>query len=129
MNSYSFTEEGIYPITQVVINATGCTDEVTHTVRVEYGTEYYIPSAFTPNADGTNDVFKVEGQLIKNFNLIIFDRWGNEIFTSNDPAMGWNGYNTDGSFAYPEGVYVFRLEMRSSTNEDVVENGSITLFR
>jgi len=129
MNSYSFTDEGIYPITQVVINATGCTDEVTHTVRVEYGTEYYIPTAFTPNADGTNDVFKVEGQLIKSFNLIIFDRWGNEIFTSNDPAMGWNGYNTDGSFAYPEGVYVFRLEMRSSTNRDVVENGSITLFR
>ena len=129
MNSYSFSDEGIYPITQVVINATGCTDEVTHTVRVEYGTEYYIPTAFTPNADGTNDVFKVEGQLIKNFNLIIFDRWGNEIFTSNDPAMGWNGYNTDGSFAYPEGVYVFRLELRSSTNQDFVENGSITLFR
>jgi gliding motility-associated-like protein len=129
MNSYSFTEEGVYPITQVVINATGCTDEITHTVRVEYGTEYYIPTAFTPNADGTNDVFKVEGQLIKNFNLIIFDRWGNEIFTSNDPSMGWNGYNTDGSFAYPEGVYVFRLEMRSSTNQDIVENGNITLFR
>ena len=128
-NTYSFTQEGVYPITQVVINATGCTDEVTHTVRVEYGTEYYIPTAFTPNADGTNDIFTVEGEQIRNFNLIIFDRWGNEIFTSNDPAIGWNGYNTDGSFAYPEGVYVFRLELRSSTNRDVVENGQITLFR
>jgi gliding motility-associated-like protein len=128
-SSYSFTDEGIYTITQVVVNAKGCTDEVSHTVQVEYGTEYYIPTAFTPNADGTNDVFTVEGEKLKNFNLIIFDRWGNEIFSSSDPAFGWNGYNADGSFAYPEGVYPFKLEMRSYTNRDIVENGQITLFR
>jgi gliding motility-associated-like protein len=127
-NTYSFTNEGVYPITQVVLNALGCTDEITHTVTVEFGTEYYVPSAFTPNNDGKNDEFKIVGSDVKAFSLIIFDRWGNEIFTSDNISKGWDGIASENQ-PMPEGVYVYRLEMKSKTNRDILKNGAVTLLR
>jgi gliding motility-associated-like protein len=128
-NTYNFDEPGDYPITQVVVNAAGCTDEITHIVKVEYGSEYYIPAAFTPNNDGKNDVFKVEGSEILDFNLVIFDRWGHEIFSSSDITKGWDGKSPVSAQPVPEGVYVFRVEMKNKQNRDIVENGSVTLLR
>ncbi len=128
-NSYNFNEPGEYPITQVVVNGAGCTDEITHIVKVEYGTEYYIPAAFTPNNDGKNDVFKVEGSEILDFNLVIFDRWGHEIFSSSDITSGWDGKSPASAQPVPEGVYIFRVEMKNKQNRDIVENGSVTLLR
>ncbi|HOY49572.1 MAG TPA: gliding motility-associated C-terminal domain-containing protein, partial [Flavobacteriales bacterium] len=127
-NTYNFTEEGVYSITQVVLNALGCTDEITHTVTVEYGTEYYVPTAFSPNNDGNNDEFLVVGSEIKEFSIIIFDRWGNEIFTSDNIEKGWKGL-TPGNQPMPEGVYSYRLEMRSKLNKDIVKTGAVTLLR
>ena len=128
-NSYNFNEPGEYPITQVVVNGAGCSDEITHIVKVEYGTEYYIPAAFTPNNDGKNDVFKVEGSEILDFSLVIFDRWGHAIFQSNDITNGWDGKSINSAQPVPEGVYVFRIEMKNKQNRDIVENGSVTLLR
>lgn len=128
-NSYSFTEPGEYEITQVVVNGAGCTDEMTLTVRAEFGTEYYIPAAFTPNNDGKNDVFRVVGSDVRDFNLIIFDRWGHEVFSSTDIEQAWDGLTPDRNQPMPEGVYIYRLEMRNKQNRDIVENGSITLIR
>lgn len=128
MSNYSFTDEGVYEITQHVVNAAGCSDSISHSVVVEYGTEYYIPSAFTPNNDGHNEVFKVVGENIRKFSLTIFDRWGAEIFHTEDANEGWNGKTVNDEML-PEGIYVFRLEMRSNTNRDIVKNGQITLLR
>ena len=128
-NSYSFTEPGEYEVTQVVVNAAGCTDQMTVTVRAEFGTEFYIPTAFTPNNDGHNDEFKVVGSDVRDFSLIIFDRWGHEVFSSNDIEKSWDGFTPDRNQPMPEGVYIYRLEMRNKQNRDIIENGSITLIR
>lgn len=128
-STYNFNEPGEYPITQVVVNGAGCTDEITRIVKVEYGTEYFIPAAFTPNNDGKNDVFKVEGSEILDFNLVIFDRWGHEIFSSSDITKGWDGKSPESAQPVPEGVYIFRVEMKNKQNRDIVENGSVTLLR
>jgi gliding motility-associated-like protein len=129
LSSYSFTEEGTYDVTQVVVNAAGCEDSETQQVRVEYGTEYYIPTAFTPNNDGHNDVFKVEGSDVHQFNLIIFDRWGQEIFSTTDIEQGWDGRFSESAEPAPEGVYIYRMEMRNKENHAIEERGSVTLFR
>jgi gliding motility-associated-like protein len=126
--TYSFSDEGVYPITQVVTSGLGCSDEITHTVIVEFGSEYYVPSAFTPNNDGKNDEFKIIGSEVKEFSLVIFDRWGNEIFESDDINTSWDGIASKDN-PMPEGVYVYRLEMRSKTNRDIVKSGAITLLR
>lgn len=127
-NTYSFTEEGVYEITQVVVNAAGCSDEITHSVVVEYGTEYYIPSAFSPNNDGHNEQFLVVGSEVRQFTLTIFDRWGSEIFRTDDMNEGWDGKSVNDE-PLPEGVYVYRLTMRSNTNRDIIKNGQVTLLR
>jgi gliding motility-associated-like protein len=126
---YEFTEPGTYEITQVVINAEGCTDEASKTVTARFGSDYYIPLAFTPDNDGTNDVFKVVGEEIYNYSIEIYDRWGSPVFKSDNIDEGWDGLIPASQLPAPVGVYVFKLEMRDYKNRPIQESGSITLLR
>ena len=70
----------------------------------------FIPNTFTPNGDGTNDVFIPIGKNIAAMHLYVFDRWGNQLFESDDPTMGW-----DGTFAgniVKNDMYVWRLNYK-----------------
>ena len=90
----------------------------------------YIPNAFTPNGDGLNDVFRITGlppESITAFNLQIFDRWGQAIFTSQDVEEGWDG--TIGGEACPAGVYVWAIWYRNEGRHEVTNRGTITLVR
>jgi gliding motility-associated-like protein len=67
----------------------------------------YIPSAFTPNGDGLNDTFGVKGEGIRDFHIMIFNRWGEVLFESTNPNKQW-----DGKFAgakVEQGTYVYKL--------------------
>lgn len=68
----------------------------------------YVPNAFTPNSDGVNDVFKAVGMDIKEFKLVIYNRWGEKIFQTQDINIGWDG--TYGGTQSPLGMYVWELE-------------------
>jgi gliding motility-associated-like protein len=127
-SAYTFTEPGTHVITQVVINAQGCEDEISHQVIVEHGRALYIPSAFSPNNDGTNDLFRIEGSALFQYHLIVFDRWGTEVFSSRNVNEGWSGYGPNGE-PLPEGVYGFILEARDQENQDIRESGQVTLIR
>lgn len=70
----------------------------------------YVPNTFTPNGDGTNDVWLVSGKNIGHFDLNVFDRWGSVIFHSESPSFGWDG-KINGVEA-PNDVYVWRMEYR-----------------
>lgn len=70
----------------------------------------YVPNAFSPNGDGTNDVWLVSGKNIGAFDLNVFDRYGQVIFHSEDPAFGWDG-KINGVEAKND-VYVWRMEYR-----------------
>jgi gliding motility-associated-like protein len=71
--------------------------------------EIYIPNAFTPDGDGVNDVFKVAYEGISNFDfrISIFDRWGEEVFSSSGIAIGWDGKKNGKDC--PGGVYVYKI--------------------
>lgn len=87
----------------------------------------YIPNVFSPDGDGTNDVFIVRGAGIKIFDLIIYDRWGEKVFASTDAAQGW-----DGTFRAQDcetGVYYYRLKATLSDGQEIDKGGNITLFR
>jgi gliding motility-associated-like protein len=128
-STYDLTEPGMYEITQVVINAQGCTDETSKTVTARFGSDYYIPLAFTPDNDGTNDVFKIVGEEINSYSIEIYDRWGAPIFRSQNINEGWDGVISKSQLPAPIGVYIFKLEMRDYKNRPIQESGSITLFR
>ena len=80
----------VYTLT--VTDANGCTDSDTVTVFVDIACgEIFVPNAFSPNGDNANDTFYVRGNCIKFMQFEIYNRWGEKVFSSTDPAKGWDG--------------------------------------
>jgi gliding motility-associated-like protein len=88
----------------------------------------YFPNAFTPNHDGANDLFRplVNGQL-KEFELFIYNRWGELIFITKDPANGWDGSCKGG--ALPTGTYVWFCRYQFAENPPAEQKGTVLLIR
>ncbi len=89
--------------------------------------DFFLPTAFTPNGDGENDLLFVRSQNIQNINMMIFNQWGEMIFQSFSQSIGWDG--TANSKAAQIGNYVFLLEY---TNQDGLQkrhSGHVTLLR
>ncbi len=94
---------------------------------------FHIPNVFTPNRDGVNDVFKVEKARemeILNFNMKVFDRWGNMVFESRDHEFGWNGRFKESSMDPAVFAYVIRLNyFLCEVPNAVKETGDISISR
>ena len=120
-------QPGAHSIMLVVTNAFGCTDTAWHTVYMNEGVSLYVPNTFTPNADGENDVFYAYGRGIKTFEMIIFDRWGNEIYKMNDLGQGWDGRNKTGQ-TVKQDVYVWKIIARDMRDEPIKMEGRVTVI-
>jgi gliding motility-associated-like protein len=97
-------------VTLTVTNAF-CTQSVQYAVRVcpkPCQARLVMPNAFTPNGDRLNDTFRPVSVALKQFQMQIFTRWGQEVFRSIDPAVGWDGRRSDGKL-FNEGMYVYRI--------------------
>lgn len=87
----------------------------------------FIPSAFSPNGDGVNDILYVRGRCLKNFTLQIFNRWGELVFETSDKNIGWDG--TQNGQALNTSVFVYKLEGTTYDNKHYIQKGHITLLR
>lgn len=125
-----FTADTTTTFTVTGTNEFGCTysDQVTVTVRTD--TDFDLPNAFTPDGDGTNDVFKpiYEGNLFEVFHLQVYNRWGASVFETLDPAKGWDGRNESADPA-PSDVYVYVATYRLATGAVGERKGDVTLLR
>jgi len=74
----------------------------------------YIPNAFTPNGDGTNDKFIIKGNGIENYSIDIFDRWGTNIFSTTDINEGWDG-TLNGKEKSENGIYNYQIKVTDKT--------------
>jgi len=111
-----------------VINELGCFDEISKPFRPPFSV--YLPTAFTPDGDGLNDVFKAETEYVASFELSIYDRWGNLVFQSNDVDSGWNGDTSDGRLTSGENIIYNYIYKAVSWNGDVKQGrGVVTLLR
>lgn len=108
-------------------DATGC--DVTDSIYVQFNTKYFVPNAFTPDGNGINDVFApvLSGTQLKNYQLFIFDRWGKQLFASDDPADSWDG--TYLGKICSVGTYIYYLSVESGTCEKVVTHGYVNLLK
>jgi len=87
-----------------------------------------VPSAFTPNGDGLNDVFKVHVQDdITEFHMQIFDRWGHKVFENRDPFTGWDG-NINGRQSMAA-TYLWACTYLDNKKQPTKQQGSMTLIR
>jgi gliding motility-associated-like protein len=87
----------------------------------------FVPNAFTPNGDGENDVVLVRGGGISDLTFSIFNRWGEEVFTTDDQSLGWDG-TYKGDPAEPA-VFVYQLRAVCDDGDTYFEKGNITLIR
>lgn len=114
--------------TVIITDSSGCRtiDTIVIKVKPKCG-PIYLPNAFSPNGDGINDMLYVMGNCIKEMNLVIYDRWGNTVFESSDPIIGWDG--TFKGQPMNTGTYVYTLRTVDEDNNTVVTKGNITLVR
>lgn len=126
---YPSPDTGTYIISQIVINQFGCTDTAFSTIRLFGETSLYVPTAFTPNDDGKNDVFRAYGFLVFEYELQIFNRWGELIFETDDIMEAWNGtkFNEGGPICKSE-VYVWRIAYRDIDRVRHRIRGRVTLL-
>ena len=127
-----YNELGTYQIELVVTSASGCTDTAMVSVIVIEPDQPIvlptgIPTAFTPNGDGANDVFLVRGGPFAEFQFNIYDNWGVQLFSSDQQAIGW-----DGSYRgkeQPGGVYIYTFKGRTIDGKEVDMAGDISIIR
>lgn len=115
LESRTFTapDTGWYEFVQVVSNEFGCSDTATFNVYVEEPFNIYIPSAFSPNGDGVNDLFKYVVTGASEHVLEIYTRWGELVFKSNATTSTWDGHSIKTGEKLPGGVYTYVLIARN----------------
>ncbi|HEX4888416.1 MAG TPA: gliding motility-associated C-terminal domain-containing protein [Luteibaculaceae bacterium] len=124
-------DEGLYTFYLSVISPFGCKDSTQQRIKVDGVTTVYLPNSFTPNGDGTNDVFKVihfaADIADQKFELAIYDRWGACMFRTQNINDAWDG--TFNGNKVPNGVYNYRLSIKSKYNADRKERfGTINVL-
>ncbi|MFB0946167.1 MAG: gliding motility-associated C-terminal domain-containing protein, partial [Spirosomataceae bacterium] len=89
----------------------------------------FLPNAFTPNGDGLNDELKIEGNTKRliDYQFIIYNRWGEVVFSSDDPTATWSG--EVGNELASTGYYTFDIEARTNTGETIQKKGLVLLMR
>jgi len=105
----------------------GCTAVDSVKVNVNFVAAIGVPTAFSPNGDGRNDVLFVLGQGIARMEFKIFNRYGLLVFESRNQALGWDG--TDGGRDLNPGTFVYTLEVTFADGPREVFTGDVTLIK
>lgn len=124
---HSYEIEGEYEIILLVENHWGCIDSTKKVLKVLPEFTFYIPNAFTPNNDKHNQYFNGKGIGISEYELTIFDRWGERIFTSNSLMHGWDG--TYKGVDAQQDVYVYTVKIKDVLNRNHSYTGHFSLIR
>jgi len=107
----------------------GCQNEDSVLITVISHTELLIPTGFSPNGDGVNDVFKIVRSLNieKLTEFAVFDRWGEKVFSTDNINEGWDG--TRNGQPSPMGVYVWAVYAQTKDGQEITKKGNVTLIR
>ena len=133
--SHQFTENepGNYNVMLIARSPLGCADTAYRIIRISEELIFYVPNTFTPDGDSYNETFTpifTSGFDPYDYNLQIYNRWGEIIFESNDASIGWAGnYGVDGNRCQ-DGVYNWKIEFKTTaTDERKIINGHVNLMR
>lgn len=123
-------EANVYKVTLTATNDNGCSSQEEKTLTIRAPFAVYIPNSFTPNQDGINEVFAPQFSYEPlQYKLSIFNRYGEEIFSTTDYSQAWTGNHLNGSYYVPEGVYLWKYEAFGYDNEVKQEQGYVVLSR
>ncbi|MBL7981905.1 MAG: PKD domain-containing protein [Flavobacteriales bacterium] len=123
--SFTYDSVGCYTVQLLATNLLGCSSTVTSEVCIEPAFALWVPNAFTPNGDAINDLFgaitTVSAPLA--FELLIFNRWGQEVFRAESPDAAWDAAGV------PDGIYAWRLRMRDTLGGVHERAGHVNVLR
>lgn len=124
-----FPDAGQFSVTLVVTASSGCTDTISSVIqaREKEIEPFAVPTGFSPNDDGNNDVLFVLGGPFKEIDFRIYNNWGNEIFATINPEIGWDG--TYKGVDQPGGVYVFTATAVTLEGKKLKLSGNVTLIK
>jgi gliding motility-associated-like protein len=114
---------GIYQVVLIAQNSFGCIDTAFATIIVEDPFTILIPNIFTPNNDGTNDVFFIPSSGLRSLNVGIYDRWGKLIHEITSTTGTWTGGDS------PDGTYYYILTAKANDGKDINQQGYFQLIR
>ncbi len=126
---YIYTESGSYIVSQYVTNEAGCSDSTTLDIVIGEDEIYppLLPSAFTPNGDNNNDILTIKGGPFSSVDFRVYNEWGELIFRTEDPDVGWDGSH-DGK-EQPNGTYLYTVTAVTIDNKEYKITGDITIIR
>ncbi|MBF25201.1 MAG: hypothetical protein CMP49_01605 [Flavobacteriales bacterium] len=125
---HTYEEEGSYFVTLTAWDQFGCSNYYNEIINIAPALIFYSPDIFSPNGDGVNDTFNVSVVGQEDFELIIFDRWGKQIFSTTNPQEGWDGKYPNGK-EVPQDVYMYKVYMTNSASMEKTEKGRVSIIK
>ncbi|PHR49100.1 MAG: hypothetical protein COA32_03370 [Fluviicola sp.] len=123
----TYTEPGDYEIMLIATDIKGCIDTAYRTITIQDEFYLYVPNAFTPDGNRFNNTFKVSSINVIEFQIQIFNRWGELLFESEDKNFEWDGtYNGE---LVRDGTYVWKIFYRSINDDEETITGHVTVLR
>lgn len=126
---YIAQDTGVQRFLNVSENEFGCTDSVWIETYVEDPFSFFIPSAFTPNGDGLNDVLEFQILGVRSLEFSIFNRWGERVHVQGLAGPFWDGNNPHTGERHSQGNYTYLLEAVGKEGEAVQKRGNVRLIR
>jgi len=129
--TYMYSLAGFNTVTLIVTNQYGCIDTAEQIIEIIDDFVYFAPNGFTPDGDGINDTFLPQGigYDISSFNMMIFDRWGNMIYQTDDYDKGWDGRANGGSEIAQIDVYVWKVSLKDNKGIPHKYIGHVTIVK
>ncbi|MBX7051870.1 MAG: PKD domain-containing protein [Flavobacteriales bacterium] len=130
---HHYNRGGAFDVTLKVMNDYGCLSEYSRLVNIDNTFYIFVPNSFTPDGDGVNDVFMPvisSKEEIRSYRFDVINRWGEVVFTTDDPDMPWTGNVRGGEYFTHNDMFTFQIEVSfNNLQVDKRISGSVTVLR
>ena len=129
--TFVFDSIGAHSVELIVTHPSGCPDTIVKDFIIEPTSSFFIPNAFSPNADGKNDDFSGKGETnrIVDFEMQIYSRSGEQVFMTDSLDDAWNGRKNNIGKDLPMDIYVYKYSYRDPYDQLISDTGFVTLVR
>ncbi|HOZ29751.1 MAG TPA: PKD domain-containing protein, partial [Bacteroidales bacterium] len=128
--THVYMEQGEFPVTLVVVNTQSCIDSIVKNIVIMEDHRIYFPTAINLRSPGNDEFYPIGVGIDEdNYQMTIYDRWGELIFTTKDWNTHWEGrFNNKGDYV-PQGVYTYIVTLRDKYGKDYTYAGTVTVFK
>ncbi len=126
---HTYADTGTYRIDLFIANQYGCVDSTNRTIVIKPQFVFYIPNSFTPNNDFYNKTFSGKGMYIIEYEMMIFDRWGNLLYLTDDLEKPWDGTINGGKEIALQDTYVYSIKIKDIKKDQHYYRGTVSLIR